>query len=333
MAFATGTATDQNDLWTKLKAFLTADPTLVAAGQAWTVAWQLNADELVLRGPGLSNQDQVYIGLKKTADFVNDRHYISLRGMSGVLPLGASVADHINVTPSSVRMFMDVGPMTYWFAANGRRFVVVVKISTVFETMYGGLFLPYGTPLSYPYPLFVGGSTGPDDTNASGFVPDWRSTHVNHRHFFSPVYGGTTGSNILPPSAWMLDPSGQWLRCAQSTSVTGSGDIGQVFVGPDYEGPRLDGGSNLTGLTDRYSTDAINARLRDCFGGQFPLAPLSLYSSSPADQSWGVLDGCFRVAGVGNSSENIITEGGVDHLTVQNVFRTSTRHYWALALE
>ena len=30
MAFITGTATDRNDLWTKLLAFLTADATLVA---------------------------------------------------------------------------------------------------------------------------------------------------------------------------------------------------------------------------------------------------------------------------------------------------------------
>ena len=33
-----------------------------------------------------------------------------------------------------------------------------------------------------------------------------------------------------------------------------------------------------------------------------------------------------------NAAENLITVGGVDHLVVQNVYRTSVRDYWALRL-
>ena len=41
MAFTSGTATSFNDLYTKLRDFLTTNATLVAAGQNWDVVFGL----------------------------------------------------------------------------------------------------------------------------------------------------------------------------------------------------------------------------------------------------------------------------------------------------
>ena len=71
MAYVTGTATDRNDLWTKLLAFLTADPALVAAGQAWEVVWSRDVtgnQSRVLKGKGLSGTDEVLVTLSKRDD-------------------------------------------------------------------------------------------------------------------------------------------------------------------------------------------------------------------------------------------------------------------------
>lgn len=49
-------------------------------------------------------------------------------------------------------------------------------------------------------------------------------------------------------------------------------------------------------------------------------------------QGLGELDGMYSVPGYGNSVENIITANGVDHLVVQDVYRTGYSDYWALKL-
>ena len=46
----------------------------------------------------------------------------------------------------------------------------------------------------------------------------------------------------------------------------------------------------------------------------------------------GEMEGCYCVPGYANAVENIINVGGVDHLVVQDVFRTGYSDYWALKL-
>ena len=44
------------------------------------------------------------------------------------------------------------------------------------------------------------------------------------------------------------------------------------------------------------------------------------------------MDGCYAVPGFNNTAENIISINGIDHLVVQEVFRTGYSDYWALKL-
>lgn len=326
MAFITGTATDAADLWSKLLDFLQNNEDLVADGQNWDVAWEAptgspNETAIVLRGPGYTGTDNVYVGMQRVDRPTPDEYEIQTVGMTGFLAGATTIFEHANVSPQPVRMFIDSHAMTYWMVANGRRFVVVAKISTVFESMYAGLFLPYGDPTQYSYPLFIGGSAG-IRPNADA-ISSWRSTAEGHRHFMHAY------ENVFNPnaetSAWTLSPQGEWLR------TVSTGTQGPVAVGPRRFHAGLDNAEN-TG-SGRWGYRTINDRLRAGFDGSMLLTPHTLVQSIPANQTYGVLHGTFHVPGFGNSAENIVTMDGVDHLVVQDVFRTGVGEFWALALE
>lgn len=328
MAFATGTASSHTDLFAKLKTFLTTNTDLVAASQAWTNPWSApggapNTTDIVLEGPGLAGGDAVLVGLSLVADVPDDSYVLYSRGMTGVVSGGVRIADHVNRSPL-VGMYLDANPMTYWFVANGRRFVVVVKISTIFQAMYGGLYLPYATPTVYPYPYFIGGTRG-----EIAVAPlNWRSVQADHTHFVSPAaVAGFGGQPNRDTGAWMLDPAANWIRCWNNGSDLGNPKIG---LGPEN---LFDGLSASRGVTTlQYGYDNVRQRTGQCYGGDFMLSPITFVQQTPTDQTYGILDGCFRVTGMNNAAENIVTIGGVDHLVVQNAFRTGTGDYWALAL-
>ena len=332
MAYSTGTATSHTDLWTKLLTFLTTDSSLVAAGQAWTIAWtapsgSVSPSDTILVGPGTAGQDQIYVGIRHSEDAGADSYYFEVRGLTGISSNSSvtTLADHVG--PSSPkRMFVDPGAMKYWFVANGRRFVVLVRISTVFEAMYAGMFLPYALPTSYPYPVFIGASAG----NKMSSSMNWRSTGVGHNHF--PFSNVTFSGGLVTDerSATMIDPLGQWRQVSVTCTPSGSANT-DIGVGPMwfYETSTAMKVSSIA--VPGY--ESIRGRMREAFGGTYVLTPMTLIQVSPDDQTFGVLDGCFEVSGFGNSSENIITFGGVDHLVVQNAFRTTRDQYWALALE
>lgn len=321
-AFVTGTATSHTDLFGKLITFLTTNAALVAAGEAWTVAANHGTYEKVLHGPGKSAQDDIYIGLKLVERPTPDEYEIQITGMSGILGGATTFDGHVNVAPSHVRMFADSGSQVYWFAASGRRFVVVTKISTVFQSMYAGFFLPYANPTEYAYPLFIGGTAGQQNGLAA---TSWRSTDIGHRHFPHAYFDATVNSSgARPPAALMMDPAGNWL------TVAATGLDGNVAMAPR----RFHAGF---GVAQTYSASSygyldIRQRLRAGFDDSLTLTPLTLLQSSPSDQAFGVLEGCYHVPGFGNSSENIVTAGGVNHLTVQDAFRTDIGEYWSLAL-
>lgn len=324
MAFSTGTAANHTALYTALITFLTSNADLVAASQDWSIVWTHasgQASGVVLQGPGLAGQDEVLIGLKLVTRPTADEYEIQMVGMTGIIGTATEITGHVNVTPHVVRMFLDSSPMTRWFVANGRRFAVVAKMSTVFQTMYGGLILPYSMPDQYAYPLFIGGSAG--ETDQSGLT-SWRSVSAYHRHFPYSYYDAPA-SQIHYGSAFLLSPQGDWLTCAAL------GDDGNVAIAPRKFFSGF-GASPSTGSSN-YGHEDIRTRMCAGFGADFLLTPLTLVQASPSNQTYGVLEGCFHITGFTNSAENLVTVDSVNHLTVQDAFRTDEGDYWALALE
>ncbi len=72
------------------------------------------------------------------------------------------------------------------------------------------------------------------------------------------------------------------------------------------------------------------ASMRDILG-DYALLPILLTNAVGTGNVYGEVDGLYQVSGFGNAVENIVQAGGVDHLVVQNVFRTGIRDYYALA--
>jgi len=351
MAVRIGQANDHIDLWDTLLDFLQNDPDLVASGQNWTTVWQHSErpdQELVLRGPGISGGNEVLVGLNRADETLSAlESAIYLCGMTGVLPGAERYYDHINSLARRPSIFLDHGPMKYWMVANGRRFVVVLNISTIYQAMYGGFFLPYANPTAYPYPLFIGGTRSFSGGTGSYAPPvSWRDTgRGSYRHFVSPYSASLASSSWYDSQAFLLDPSGGW-RAGTNSASDPTESLPRLVMGPPAF-PGYMGGANVypAGSSSSRPTDttyalgyaAVRNRIFPGLNGEMPLTPASVlkfeHSTVPDPTHYGVLDGVYDVPGVGNAAENIISVNGVDHLVVQNVERTGQGDYWALALE
>lgn len=315
MAYETGTATDHVDMFNKLYTFLTSNSELVSLGQQWTEVWtaagasypfDLDASEVMLQGPGLAGVDEVLVSFKLYQYDQDDKHGILLRGHAGLDPSSATYYEHIQ---SSVYHYLPCSndPMTYWLVASGRRFILVVKNSTVYDACYGGLFLPYASPEGYPYPMAIGG--------ASRTTVRWSDDTTNHRGSFVDPYRDSSGSSGETLS--ILAPAGGWVDFSNYSYST-STDKAVVYP---YN------------YVQHYIAD-FTERQQELLGvGGYLLTPCTLcvYEQNVYG-TMGLLDGVFHVPGYGNAAENIVTVDGVDHLVVQNAFRTGFADYWALRL-
>lgn len=332
MAFETGTASGHIDLWDSLLAFLTTDATLIIEDAEWEVVWTHPSGDqsgVVLKGKGSSGSESILVGLSLTTGLGSDNHHIEICGMTGFDPDALSLSEHINISPAT-RVWLDSGSMKYWFVANARRFVIVANMSTVYEAGYAGFLLPYASPLAYPYPMFIGGSS--NQYGGTGTVTDWRSTSDHHQHFlFSNNFAAAPA--MLKTNAWLLDPLGAWRAC--STTVSSAIALApRAYRAADPDSVERWGLSLLSNNTpNRFGSETIRGRLIENFGGGMTMDPVSLVQETPSTQNFGILDGVFLCPGRDNAAENLIQIGAVDHLVIQNVWRTAAEEYWALRLE
>lgn len=159
MAYETGTASNYRDLLNRFRAFVTGNPTLVAAGQAWQeLRWveQAATQELILKATGLSGNDEIYCGLYSSENPTYDLYQWKLLGYTGHLA-GASFSGQPGVSSDHYLSLWN-SPMTYWLVANGRRAILAVKVSTRYMLMHLGFLMPYATPTQFPYPFFISGT-------------------------------------------------------------------------------------------------------------------------------------------------------------------------------
>lgn len=334
-AYETGTATNAADLWQKLIQFLTTDARLTALNQNWAVAWQAedsnsnselrNLTDIVLRGKGLTNQNSIYVGLRREDLGGLDASEIQLFGMTGVSSVSDSVRLHVNVQPHPSRTLIRNQSMNYWFAANGRRFTGVVRVGVQYEAFYAGFFLPYADPIQYPYPLFVGGSCGGGGTLNSF---DWRSLTDDHSNFPFANMDATIGQDYNP-SAWMLGPDGSWLRVSKNTDNT------NVYLAPENFGGDFGGLAdtlNLTAGANGYGYRTIRERLASAYGGEQTMIPITLCQARPTEQTFGVLDGVYYIQGRSQLTESLVRMNDQVHAVFQNVFRAGLNDFFAIRM-
>lgn len=198
MAATSGTADDYIDLIDRLVDFLTNDSSLGAEGQNWELldyGGPVVGTEVYLRGPGLAGNDSIYVGLRAYENPAQDWFNIAARPFLGWLETATWETQPGAGPERGVTAWDQAIP--YWIAANGRRFILGYRVSTVDQILHGGLLTPYATPLQFPLPLMVAG------TMTSAAEIRWSDEGANHRFF---THGG---SNALRPLRFV---EGTWLE-------------------------------------------------------------------------------------------------------------------------
>lgn len=159
--------------------------------------------ELIVKGPGAAGVDQVFVGLQRYASSTADWFNWRVRAAIGYVDANV-FASQPGASPARGLPLWDQS-IPYWFVANGRRFALVAKVSTVYEGLYGGLILPYATPAQYPYPVLVGATLATDSGTR------WSDATGSHSAYaYSP--GMLALRNVvgtwLSPDLWPTAPGG-----------------------------------------------------------------------------------------------------------------------------
>lgn len=252
--------------------------------------------EVILKGPGLAGQDEIYVGFRTSSsvqsDFYNIQWLTYATGFDPERPWYQQPGG-FDSGPSALLWDQEI---RYWFVASGRRFIVIAKVSTTYASLYGGLILPYGLPSEMPYPVAVGASYSTQGER-------WSSQSERHSSFWHPgAY-----------STW--DASGLRLRRTDGAV--------EAFANITYS-------TSPNGWTypGRYGV-----AYRASPSGDYALQPVTLYSSNGGGNVWGELDGVYHISGHGSASENTLSIAGKTYLVVQSAFRTTIDGYAAICLE
>lgn len=295
MAWATGTATNYLDLLEKLKTFLTTNATLVSLNQEWEIlATQAGGTDVLLRGPGLAEDDEIHVRITTASNVGADRYGWDIAAFVSYNP-GVAFSLQPGISPyGGIALWNSA--ITYWFIASGRRFIVIAKVSTVYSSMYAGFYLQYATPTEMPYPMLIAGSheNGAQDHR-------WSQADYNVGGFWDPSDG----------NAFLRSPGGSWLTLANYTMSSSRA------------------AQNVTN-TWPYEMDLESAQGPD---GVMPSFPVVIHSSAEGGNVFGELDGVLWVTGNGVGSEDTVTIDGSTYLIVQSVYRTTRLDYAAIRLE
>jgi hypothetical protein len=381
MATETGTATDYRDLLQKLKLFLTGanSPT---SGLTWVVERErsdstspLSAipdgsgaiktaannnqshDEIIFRGNGgVSPEKAIYFGIQtyglSTTGFFN-WHIRGLTGFSNTSP----ETPFLNQPGHSPPCYLPLQntTMTYWFIANERRVMGVVKTGTAYHPFYMGLINPFATDVEYPYPMAVMATAGVENTLFSS----------NSIIVASPLlHGGGNANGTIPAagddfpanecSGWIRFVDGNWYSVkhfsgtSSESGISGASQPAIAHVWP------WSGASN-TGFPIGHKLN-VNFNFNTNFrtgnpGGNPSEQMLSGFGSPELRTLWpctpflinqlaflGEFDGVYWVPGSGGvTSEDTITDTGespeVQHIIFQNVWRTDRWTFLAMRNE
>jgi hypothetical protein len=248
----------------------------------------------VLKGLGSSGTDEIIVAITFAVNAGTDVYNVALWGLVTYNPAQAVAAQVNSSGARYLHLWNAATP--YWFVANGRRFVAVAKVSTVYQSGYAGFLLPYHLPTTWPYPMFVGGCSNSPTQR-------WSAVNGNHGAFFNPGNG----------AAALCFPDVSWQAIANLQESGGERGI------------------YLRNIAPWYGYHYLN--YRDNIDGQYLLEPGVITIENPYPATMGALEGVYSIPGFGNGSESIKTISGVDYLVVQNVFRTTNTNYAAIRLD
>lgn len=201
----------------------------------------------------------------------------------------------------------------YWFICDGRRAIVIAKLSTQYELAYLGLLEPFFSPEQWPYPLAIGGALAFGES-----IPAWDSIKYRFSNT-SDEHRAFTHSD--PQSSSYDDPYRRQLRVR---------DWSGAWLGFDATfGDSLPYASDDRHLIWPYSggLELLDPNL----DGSYATWPVMLNAGTP--NTIGQLSGVACVTGQSLTAETLITKGQIDWIAFHNVYRTDREDFLAIALD
>ncbi|ALH23700.1 virion structural protein [Pseudomonas phage PaMx11] len=300
--------------------------------------------EVILRAPGNSGSESIYVGIRSEYDEGAGWHNLFLNGYTGFDPNEESWFDQPGALPGFGQSYTYAVPMVpcwnaampYWFVASGRSFRFGVKVSTNYEGGYLGFILPYATPGQYPYPLAVGGSLVPQETLRSA---EWRYSYANWRHGVYPGPGAPSDptSENRWATLYLRNPDGEWGYFANRPNS--SNPAPEQVQSPDVSlsAPYTPtSGSGWRAVWPHCVNDLWSGGCRpyrECLGGGYILQPCIMLQRGPYVAVFGELEGTYAISGYQNAAENTTTWNGKTVVVFQNAYRNTVHEFWALSLD
>jgi hypothetical protein len=293
-------------------AFISGDAFTFVVCPPWTSLRRVAGSEMIWQAPGNGGLDQIIVGAKTFSDVGTDYYNWRLGGFSAYNSAAAFNAQPgyvggVAQAHASPVLTLWNSSIPYWIVANGRRVIVIAKVSTVYVTAYLGFLAPYMAPGSFPYPLIVGGNldfqTEPGTTSSSW---RWSYTGAEMRNFAIP-YATSIGFDYASSLQLRL-ASGSWRGFDINPNDTNFGRVWPFA----------------------YVDQSTNYDWRPNLDGGYPLFPIVLFDNTP--NVYGELDGVHATSGFSQGSENTVTVKGIPYLVVQNVFRNTKADFFTVRL-
>lgn len=275
-------------------------------GQAWEQVfadpWHTSTDEnyILLKGKGNSGTEELWVSLRAYADPALDFFNLIVSCMTGY---SASPRNFFNLVETVVPLWNSSIPL--WINCNARRFILTTKVNIFYTGCYAGLFLPYGSPSEYPYPMVLLGNSSDrgkkySDTSGTGFSNVYSQT-------FKPI-GGVS---------YVRSPYNTWVK------------IGSIAA----HNTHLISGDDFASMYPICNSGMLSTPFKDNLDGTRLLIPHILTSRHVASNSYGELDGVGCVSGFGSiSSEDTITIDGNSYRAFQGLNQNGWSDFWVVRL-
>lgn len=274
--------------------FTVTPTTLTVAGYAWELyKYDSVTATAHVRGLGNAGVDRIYVSVRAYMNVPSDIYNLAFNGGTAFLETASYVVSIANQS-SDYHLSLWNNTIPYVFIADGRHFKAIAKVSTGdYESLFAGFILPTGTPSEYPYPLYIGATSGTTAIRYSDAT-------ITHSAFWQGYNSGA-----------LYRKSGVWNVFSNYTSL-GADSVNNVN-------------------SDRVipTNDFI---LNKTIDGSYVIYPVSMISTTIMD-CLGDIPGLFYISGYTQAAENIATVGGVNHFVFQNCARNGVANFACFKLE
>lgn len=399
MAVEIGTASNARDLVSKLEKFLTTNPELVKANQAWEVLKDSDGgdDFVEFDDKHIFYTLESHVENREGISGWTTRRCFVGHGLDGedtiVVPMGLYVNKKFPATPftatslcalyateeskgkdfltnfSKLRYktrdmpFIASIPlrndeMSYWFVANGRRFIVVVKAIGYYLSMYCGYMLQFGTDLENPYPMYLGASYNsyyaPLMTKQEQDAAKARDREENNGEdpMVFDMYGHTDayGGGLHDPYYGGHTERHAFYETSSCVCNTPNNRVANLVVDYDRHNDYHEDLANVLPITNGflfpyryenengYESNSIDeyARYPSTPNGKYALYPIEIVvTETTASEEWspvGWLQGVYYVSGASNTPEKELIIGDKRYLCFPSMNIKSNR-WFALLME